>query len=294
MISCFHFSPVSANMYIHVAYKWAGITKTIEFGEKMRSGKWAEVRDMKSRYQNDQQNPPAVFGSGWGPLALILSTSLLIISGCASTDIKSAVDMKNQKPYMKILLFVPIKNLLLRDRIEKAIMQEFKIGIADTVSSTFGKGITEYHWILDDNTTGFHQVLFNCSDLAPLWDEMTPFELDDLLSQNDFEATMVVSPEAYWTTSAYIPQQTNTNFIVTPFSASAATKTIGGYTVEIEHWQIDTRIYDFKTGKIVWKATSVSSNSILGGNLVKSYAKDLIQQIRKDRIVPSKIRKVKS
>ena len=73
MGSFYHFlisfvSPLP-NVHISVAYKWAGLGKTIEFGEKMQSWKHVHVADIKSEYQDDQQNPPAVRrlpDSEWG------------------------------------------------------------------------------------------------------------------------------------------------------------------------------------------------------------------------------------
>ena len=69
-------------MYISVAYRWAGIGNSIEFGEKMQSWKHVHVADIKSEYQDDQQNPPAVRrlpDSEWG------TRYEIAVSGC-STD----------------------------------------------------------------------------------------------------------------------------------------------------------------------------------------------------------------
>jgi len=100
-----------------------------------------------------------------------------------------------------------VKNLIQRHAIEKEIMKEFEVfEIKVDTGYTF---ITSYHWTYLDTLVEFSKLLYNCSDLVPLWDELTPQELDSALTPYGFEATLVVSPEAYWTTSKYVPKITS-------------------------------------------------------------------------------------
>ena len=106
----------------------------------------------------------------------------IILGGCASTAMQSVKYYPEGKKFTRILLFVPVRDLIIRRNIEVAVMREFngKYKAART-GGTFGTpGIIEegYVWHEADSLALTGDILYNCTDLIPLWDELTPEELD--------------------------------------------------------------------------------------------------------------------
>jgi hypothetical protein len=220
---------------------------------------------------------------------------VVIVAGCASTKMQSAMYNPSGQRYTKILVFVPISDLIIRHEIETAIMKEFNQKPVTQAPSTFGiKYYETYAWMDHDTLAVTDSILYSCTQIAPLWDELSPHELDSILSPFGFDATLIVTPEAYWTTSTYIPKIAsyyNVNLKASAGSVSGTIKesAIGGYTVTIPHWQFDTRIYGFADNKLIWKATSLSSGSKFDKNLPRSFAKQLAEKLQADLIVPKKV-----
>ena len=197
--------------------------------------------------------------------------------------------------YTRILLFVPISDLIIRHDIETAIMNEFN---KKPDNRTYYPYTISYAWMDNDTLAVVDSILYSCTKIAPLWDELSPYELDSILTPFGFDATLVVTPEAYWTTSTYIPKHVSYDIDLktTKAGRDIATsgtikeRSVGGYTVTIPHWQFDSRIYGFENEKLIWKATSVSSGSIFDKNLPKSYAKELIEKLQADQIIPRRMK----
>lgn len=227
-------------------------------------------------------------------LLIIDFVIILIISGCASTNIQSVKYNPEENRYKKILLFIPISDLIVRHDIEQALMDEFNR--PEEVSL---RGIRAFKWLDNDSTFLKEDLLINCSEIVPLWDELTTRELDSALSQYGFDASLIVTPGNYWTTATYIPRTTSYEVDIASKTVGNTEKTtgtitnhtVGGYTVTVPHWQFDSRLYSFDNNKLIWKATSVSSGSIFDNRLAKSYAKKLLKKLQSDEVIPIRMEK---
>jgi len=221
-------------------------------------------------------------------LCVLALPVVFIFIGCATTRIQSLKTHNYHGPFKRILLFVPESNLILRHKIEKNI-KKYLSGSDELIDRTFGRGqVMDIKWKFNDSII-IDTIAFVCSEIEPLWDEYSPDRLNFLLSDYGFDATMVVAPEEYWTSSTYIPQMSSTT--ITPNYIS--TKTVGGYTISVKHGRYECRVYNFRTNELIWKATAISSSSLLDANIEKSFAKKLVEKLQKDGIIPREKIKVK-
>ena len=246
-------------------------------------------------------------------LVLIAAYSLL---GCASSTInvttrmESVLSNPSQTKYRKILLFVPIKDLIIRNEIERSLISAFSCASDTTKKQTKGyyNGITvqgaettttiiKTIWTGVDSDSSLTTILFGCTALVPLWDELNPETLDSILSLHNFDATLVITPEDYWIRETYIPQlflesKTNVSGKIIGNSMELKSKTtpisVGGYTVEWENWKFDSRLYDFNEKKLIWKATSLTTEP---SNLlaIESFTQILSKRLQEDEVIPKRI-----
>ncbi len=233
-----------------------------------------------------------------------------IICGCTSkfspqTRIQSVMDHPSGKKFTKILLLVPINDLIIRKDLEQAIIHEFLLPppkYKKTVS-TFGPAKTTriaYGWFDGGTRCQVDTILYSATELVPLWDELTIRELDSALTPYGFDASLIVVSSDYWKTSAYIPRISKYEINIvksnignnTMVNGTISESLVGGYYIDESHWKFETRMYTFEDVKLIWKATSISSGIDSNGNLEEGYAKLLVNKLQEDNIIPARIEMV--
>ena len=234
----------------------------------------------------------------------LLGLLILLTVGCSSqkalTTIQSAFDAPPNGYFTKILLFVPERNIIVRRAIENAVMGEFVTAyIADTSwSRPYYDGFTktkpeiksikttEYKWRMAEGIESNSQIIQSCSAIIPLWDELTPLELDSAVSKYEPDAVLIIAPQEYWTSYSYIPGFQIDQAYISRSGIDLSSVKVGSMTVETKNWLVESRL---SGPKLVWKATSISTKGPFAEGLIESFAAKLCEQLQKDAMIPKRI-----
>lgn len=197
---------------------------------------------------------------------VLASVILVILSGCAITRITSIRDPEFASvSYQKILVVAPFYDIELRQNTEKAFQEEFS-----------QRGIN----------------VLTAMQILPPTRNYSDAELEELLDRYEIDAILVVALADYWESKTYVPESSTTKgkVSVSPFGNSlyynSATSKSGGYYISKPKVKFECRLFDVKTGKVSWMASTVTSGNAFARytTLVNSLATTTIQKLIDEQI----------
>lgn len=188
---------------------------------------------------------------------LLLIIPLFLIS-CATTKISSFVnpdiDISN---YKSILVFGNIRDIEIRKTVESDIVSVF----------------------LENNINCISSI----NILSPLKD-YSEQERKEILIKNKIDGIMTVCIISSGENSAYIPQQTHTNYssqyVNGQLISIPYTTTSGGYSVSYPKADFEITLTDIASGKLAYKATANSEGDEFSDmkTISRSLAKEIIKE----------------
>jgi len=200
----------------------------------------------------------------YAKLACLIS-GLFFLSSCAWTTLNSIRNPKFiTKKYKKILIVAPFSDLSLRQTTEGAFNAQ--LGLA---------GVTAIPSV---------QVF---PPLKPYSKE----EIESVLRENNIDAVLVVALQNYWNSQSYIPKSSSTRGSATLYGNSLSyqtyTQEYGGYYISKPRVTFEIRLYDTKTGEIVWLATSFTRGNAFANynTLANSLAQAAVKRLIRENVV---------
>jgi hypothetical protein len=196
----------------------------------------------------------------------MLIAFMMLVGGCASTSIRSQADTAALRPYPRIMAFVSLADLGLRQDAETVFERELAQCNIECVPS--------------------HKLFFPSRQYS---DE----EAVQLISESSIDAVLIVTLSDTGTSSSYVPQQTYTQakaqITGNTATGSSTTTTSGGYSIEKPWANFTAQLFDCQTGNVVWVASASTGGNAYasGGTLVRSMADKTVDQLKKDGIVPT-------
>jgi len=201
--------------------------------------------------------------------SIIFSVLDICIISCAWTSMNSQISPEcSGRQYRKILVFVDLYDL--GDR------QSAEIRIKDELAD-FGVGCLTAH------------------ELFFAGRSYSENEMVDLLDRNEVEAVLIIDPYATGESKSYIPPSTRTKtegtvregFFGYTFQTKSRTTTSGGYYVSKPWARFTLRLFDAKTGEVVWIASARSrGNAFASWNtLMNSVAVKTVEQLNNDDLL---------
>lgn len=201
-------------------------------------------------------------------IPLFIFSCLLVILwvvGCAWTRVASQVDAQYaNRPYNKIMVFVPLADLELRREAEFALQSKMSGGKATIVPA--------------------HQLFFPGR-------QYSNDETASLILENDIDGVLVVNVSSTGTSQTYVPPtyQTRSNAYIygNYLSGTSTTQTYGGYNINKPWASFTAQLIDVETGQVVWISTATTrGNAFAGGKtLLRSMAGKMTKKLFKDGMI---------
>ena len=128
-------------------------------------------------------------------------------------------------------------------------------------------------------------------ELIPPLKEYTQSEIDNILDKNKIDAILVIALEDFWTEETYVPKSSITKGSMTWYGNSLKyngyTQEFGGFYVSSPSVSFELRLYDKKSGEIIWLATTVTKGNALDNykTLSNSLARESIKKLVEENVI---------
>lgn len=209
-----------------------------------------------------------MIGPVWGRFALA-ATALLFAGGCASTNMTSFRDPAYRtQGFSKIIVYANTYDLGWRSSIEDAIV----VGLTNAGVAAIGS-----------------------MDIIPPTRHMAREQIDSALAVHDVDAFLLLTVGNTGQDRVYIPARnstTSTSGTVTTYggmvrySESSSTSTAGGYEISKPWASATTNLFDARTGKMAWMATSFSGGDGYANleTVLYSYCNEVVSRLVSERV----------
>jgi hypothetical protein len=187
-----------------------------------------------------------------------LVACVLLAAGCATTSVQSHGDPTALRTYQKLMVFVKLKDLGLRQAAE----QEFQKSLA-----------------------GRQTQIVSSLDVFLPGQTRTKEASHQALNDAGIDAVLVITPAGHGVPTEYIPETTT---VYEHRNGSSTEVTTGGYEQEGQPWaNYNASLHDRVSHKVVWVAQMSSEGIAFAqwADLVKSMAKKTSERLLQDRIV---------
>jgi hypothetical protein len=195
----------------------------------------------------------------------ILFFALFLICGCADTNVTSFRDPDfKDTVYKKLLIVVPFSDLDLKKTAEESLKNAFQ-----------AKGI---------------EVLIGIQTIPPTRD-ISYEELSKILNINVVDGVLVLAVSDYWKDQAYVPETSTSRgsayIIGNSIQYNSTTNKSGGYYISKARIKFECRLFDVKTGKVAWMATSMTRGNAFANFavLADSLAEKIVQYLINEKVV---------
>jgi hypothetical protein len=206
--------------------------------------------------------------SSHNPKYLFLLISLFV-SGCASTKVASYRDPEFATAnYSRILVIVPFSDFESKQIAEAAFADECE---SAGLSCKLG------------------------GELLSPTRSYSPDEIKNIVEENKIDGVLLVTLTEAWTDQSYIPQsststtkgQLNSIGNSVYYSSTTSKMTSGGYYISKPRVTFRSQLFDVKTGKVAWAATSLTRGNAYAklGRLMSSLASSTIDKLIGDGLV---------
>ncbi len=110
-------------------------------------------------------------------------------------------------------------------------------------------------------------------------------ELHTILTENQIDATLVLSPTAAGVSESYVPPTFVTSCSNWGSTTSCTSRPVGGGTIRRPWATYAARLYDARTGATVWIATARTNGSLLSdaSSLIASMAQETLTKLLADK-----------
>jgi hypothetical protein len=201
--------------------------------------------------------------------AYLIVLIMLVASGCASTKVASYRDPEFATAnYSRILVIVPFSDFESKQTAEAAFADKCEsVGLSCKMGG---------------------QVL-------PPTRTYSPDQIKNIVQENDIDAVLLVTLTDAWTDESYIPPsststtkgQLNSIGNSVYYSSTTSKMTSGGYYITKPRVTSRSQLFDVKTGKVAWAATSLTRGNAYAklGRLMSSLASSTIDKLISDGLV---------
>ncbi|MBN3033199.1 MAG: hypothetical protein JW873_03810 [Candidatus Saganbacteria bacterium] len=195
----------------------------------------------------------------------ILFFALFLICGCADTNVTSFRDPDfKDTVYKKLLIVVPFSDLDLKKTAEESLQKAFQ-----------AKEI---------------EVLIGFQTIPPTRD-FSYEELSKILKTNGIDGVLILAVSDYWKDQAYVPETSTSRgsayIIGNSIQYNSTTNKSGGYYISKPRIKFECRLFDVKTGKVAWMATSMTRGNAFANFtvLADSLAEKIVQYLIDEKVV---------
>lgn len=196
---------------------------------------------------------------------LTVAIFLFIITSCASTKITSVVDPEFKKAqFSDVLVISTFSDLMYKEKIEDNFK---KYGKSKNISISTG------------------------SEIMPPTRSYSNAEISNILEYNNIDCILVIALQDYWTSQTYVPKSTSTygsaSIIGNTIVYSQKKKNYGGGFISKPRVTFESRLFDAKTGNVIWRSTSLTKGNALAdfSDLASSLSRTTINKLLTDRII---------
>lgn len=196
---------------------------------------------------------------------LTVAIFLFIITSCASTKITSVVDPEFKKAqFSDVLVISTFSDLMYKEKIEDNFK---KFGNSKNISISTG------------------------SEILPPTRNYSNYEISNILEYNNIDCILVIALQDYWTSQTYVPKSTTTygsaSIIGNTIVYSQKKKNYGGGFISKPRVTFESRLFDAKTGNVIWRSTSLTKGNALAdfSDLSSSLSRTTINKLLTDRII---------
>jgi hypothetical protein len=194
---------------------------------------------------------------------LVLIT--LLATDCVTIDTASAKDPEySQTRFSRLLIISTYPDLIFKDKIEKTIKDRF--GLYFSIPRTTG------------------------NELMPPIRMYADDEIAIILSKNKINALLIIAEKKYWETQIYVAPSSITlgsvGLVGKAINYSQATISSEGGTRTSPNYEFESRLIDYATGKVVWKAqTIISGNSSTSFSAIaRSLTNSILKKMYRDKL----------
>ena len=216
-------------------------------------------------------------------IRLALATICLFGIACASTSITSMVAPEaGGKVFRRILVVAELQDLGMMQQVERTMEAEAAARIEA------GRGT-----LICDPTCRAPGGLAPGTAFIPAHTILFPgraysqSELQSILTEHQVDATLVMSPTSAGVSETYVPPTYVTSCTTWSSTTSCSSSPVGGGTLKSPWVSFSARLYDARSGAVVWIATSNTNGSPLSGSssLISSMAKKALANLLSDKVI---------
>jgi hypothetical protein len=127
--------------------------------------------------------------------------------------------------------------------------------------------------------------------LVPPTRQYSTDELNSIIRENGIDSVLIVGLTEYWTSQQYIPQSSTINgsatIIGNTISYAQQTNTYGGFNISKPRMSFESRLFDAKTGNVVWMSTSLTRGNAFAKfvDLASSLSTSIVNRLWNEKII---------
>ena len=196
---------------------------------------------------------------------ILFALIIIYLSGCAWTTLNT---IKNpdffQVKFRKLLVVAPFSDIGLRKQTESAFIAQFNLSGINAISSI---------------------------EIIPPVKNYDEQELLSILKQNNIDGVLVIALQDYWSSQTYIPKSSLSRGSASLYGNSLYyrnyTQEHGGYYISKPRVKFEIRLFDSRSGKVAWLATSFTRGNAFANynTLANSLAQEVVKRLREENVI---------